>query len=60
MKLHNNYPLAPDEIEIEREMLPNYQIKIADFYNIVKNGVRKNFLVFKVLRVVILRPSHFY
>ena len=44
MKLHNNYPLAPDEIE--REMLPNYQIKIADFYNIVKNGVRKNFLVF--------------
>ena len=46
MKLHNNYPLAPDEIEIEREMLPNYQIKIADFYNIVKNGVRKNFLVF--------------
>ena len=31
MKLHNNYPLAPDEIEIEREMLPNYQIKIADF-----------------------------
>ena len=46
MKLHNNYPLAPDEIEIEREMLPNYQIKIADFYHIVKNGVRKNFLVF--------------
>ena len=46
MKLHNNYPLAPDEIEIEREMLPNYQIKIADFYNVVKNGVRKNFLVF--------------
>ena len=26
MKLHNNYPLASDEIEIEREMLPNYQI----------------------------------
>ena len=44
MKFHNNYPLAPDEIEIEREMLPNYQIKIAVFYNIVKNGVKKNLL----------------
>ena len=28
MKLHNNYPLAPDEIKIKREMLSNYQIKI--------------------------------
>ena len=40
MKFHNNYPLAPDEIEIEREMLPNYAV----FYNIVKNGVKKNLL----------------
>ena len=23
-KLHNDYPLAPDEIEIKREMLPEY------------------------------------
>ena len=44
MKLHNNYPLASDEIEIEREMLPNYQIKFADFYNIVKNEVKENLL----------------
>ena len=44
MKMHNNYPLAPDEIEIEREMLPNYQIKFADFYNIDKNEVKKNLL----------------
>ena len=28
-KLHNNYPQAPDKIEIKREMLPNSQIKIA-------------------------------
>ena len=54
MKLHNNYPLAPDEIEIEREMLPNYQIKIADFYNIVKNGVKKNLLGLLQVNIVFL------
>ena len=30
-QLHNNYPLAQDKIEIEREMLSNYQLKIADY-----------------------------
>ena len=29
-ELHNVYLLAPDEIEIEREMLSDYQIKIDD------------------------------
>ena len=29
-ELHNNYPLAPDKIEIKREMLSEYQLKIAD------------------------------
>ena len=33
-KLHNDYPLAPDKIEIKREMLSDYQLKIADHYNI--------------------------
>ena len=33
-ELHNDYPLAPDKIEIKREMLSNYQLKIADLYNI--------------------------
>ena len=33
-ELHNDYPLAPDRIEIKIEMLPDYQIKIADFYRI--------------------------
>ena len=32
-ELHNDYPLAPDKIEIKREMLSNYQLKIADFHN---------------------------
>ena len=35
------YPLAPDKIEIKKEMLSNYQIKIADFYNISIGNVKK-------------------
>ena len=33
-ELHNDYPLTPDKIEIKREMLSEYQLKIADLYNI--------------------------
>ena len=33
-ELHNDYPLAPGKIEIERERLSNYQLRIADVYNI--------------------------
>ena len=25
---HNDYPLAPDKIEIKREMLTNYQLRL--------------------------------
>ena len=32
-ELHNDYPLAPDKMEIKKEM-SDYQKKIADFYNI--------------------------
>ena len=28
-ELHNDYPLAPDKIEIKREILSEYQLKIA-------------------------------
>ena len=31
--MHNDYPLAPDKIEIKGEKLSNYQLKIADYYN---------------------------
>ena len=31
-KLHNEYLLAPDQVEIKKE-ISNYQLKIADFYN---------------------------
>ena len=33
-ELDNDYSLAPDKIEIKREMLSQYQLKIADLYNI--------------------------
>ena len=42
-KLHNDYPLVPVKIETKREILSEYQLKIADLYNIpigkVKNLV---------------------
>ena len=31
-ELDNDYPLAPDEMEIKREILSEYQLKIADHY----------------------------
>ena len=40
-ELHNDYPLAPDKIEIKREMLSEYQQKIADLYNITIGNVKK-------------------
>ena len=29
-RLNNDYLLAPDEIEIKREMLPKHQFKVGD------------------------------
>ena len=40
-ELHNGYPLAPDKIEIKREMLSEYQLKIASLYNILISNVKK-------------------
>ena len=34
-ELKNNYSLAPDKIEIKREMLPEYQLTFSDLYNIL-------------------------
>ena len=39
-ELHINYPLAPDEIEIKREMLPEYQSNISDLFNIPIRNVK--------------------
>ena len=35
-------PLAPDKIEIKREMLSDYQIKTSDLYNIPIDNVKKS------------------
>ena len=38
-ELHSDYPLVPDEIEIKREMMSEYQLNIADLYNIRFNNI---------------------
>ena len=40
-ELDNDYLLAPDKIEIKRETLSEYQLKIADHYNIPIGNVKK-------------------
>ena len=40
-ELNNDYPLAPDKIEIKGEMLSDYQLKIAAHYNIPIGNVKK-------------------
>ena len=39
--LHNDYSLTPDKIKIKREMLYEYQLKIADLYSIPIGNVKK-------------------
>ena len=41
LKLQNDYPLASDKIETKREMLSEYQLKIADLSNILSGNVKK-------------------
>ena len=44
------YPLATDKVEIKKEMLSFYQLKIADLHNIRIGNVKKlvpNFLIKK-------------
>ena len=40
-ELHIDCPLAPDKIETKREMLSDYQLKIADVYNIPISNIGK-------------------
>ena len=41
-KLHSDYPLAYDKIDIKREMLSEYQLKIIDVYSIPISNVKKS------------------
>ena len=45
-ELHKDYPLAPDKIEIKKDMLPNYQLKIVNFYGIPIGTVKNWCLIF--------------
>ena len=40
-ELHNDYPLAPDKIEIKEKMFSSYELKIVDRYNSTVNNVKK-------------------
>ena len=40
-ELHSDYPLTPDKIEIKREMLSEYQLKVANLYNIPISNAKK-------------------
>ena len=40
-ELNNDYPLAPDKTEIKKEILADYQLKIADHNNIPICNVKK-------------------
>ena len=44
--MHNDYPLAPDKMEIKRDMLSEYYLKIANLYNIPIDNVKKLLLNF--------------
>ena len=35
-KLHNDYPLAPDQRKIRRELLADYHLTIADLHQMLK------------------------
>ena len=46
LELHNDCLLDPDKLEIEREMLSEYQLNIADLYNNLIGNVKKLLLIF--------------
>ena len=39
-QLYNDFPLPPDKIDLKREMLSEYQLKIAELYNILISNVK--------------------
>ena len=39
--LHNDYPLAPEKLEISQNMLSKYYSNITDEYGVIIGGVNK-------------------
>ena len=58
----NNYPLAPDKIEIKREILFNYQIDIVDFTTFLLAMLKGWYLTFLIKKTTcfIMRTSKDY
>ena len=54
-QLHNDYRLTPDKTVIKREILSEYQLKIADLYNIPIGNVSKLVLKFFDKKKYVLR-----
>ena len=46
LEWRNDCLLDPDKLEIEREMLSEYQLNIADLYNNLIDNVKKLLLIF--------------
>ena len=56
--LHSHYPLAPDKTEIKREMLSDYQLKIADLYNISIGNIKKTVPTFSDKEKYVIHYEH--
>ena len=59
-ELRSDYPFAPYKIEIKREILSEYQLKISDLYNIPIGNVKKKFLTFLIKRSMCLYNLQLY
>ena len=57
-ELCNDYPLAPDEIEVKREMLSDYQLKIADYYSIHTGNVKTLVPSFFDIEMYVINYEH--
>ena len=56
-ELQNDYPLVPNKIEIKREMLSEYQLKIGDLYNIPIRNVKKLVPIFLIKESICFIPK---
>ena len=43
--IHNNYPLAPEKINISKKQLSDYALKIANAYNITTGTVKNQYQI---------------
>ena len=51
-ELHNEYQLAPDKIELKREMLCEYQLKIADLISSLLVILKNWFITFMIKKCI--------